>query len=91
MSTKIEMIIATKKSNIAMIKDALKAHIAYQNYLVSVFEEEIAELNVSLDLFKEVETVETVDNDYPCYDCGRTINDCLCFEKVAKRAKFEET
>jgi hypothetical protein len=56
MSTKIEMIIATKKSNIAMIKDALKAHIAYQNYLVSVFEEEIAELNVSLDLFKEVET-----------------------------------
>jgi hypothetical protein len=90
MSTQIRMLITAKTYQIVNIQSALKAYIEHQNYLMAVLEQEIYELKINLDLL-EPEPLEQIDEeeDYPCYDCGRTILNCMCFHNAAKRAKLE--
>ena len=92
MSTQIRVLINAKTYKIANIQNALKAYIEHQNYLVAVLEQEIHELKINLELLevRAEEPLEQIDEeDYPCYDCGREILNCMCFHNAAKRAKLD--
>ena len=89
----LKLQIAAKQADLTKTQDALKAHDDHMNYLISVFEQEIYELNVKLQLAEAEETFAEADSkrlvgawelpnenteDDPCYHCGRANYSCIC-------------
>jgi hypothetical protein len=97
--------IAAKQADLDKTRAAIKAHSEHMNYLISVFEQEIYELNVKLQLAEAEETFAEEDSkrllgawdlpnentkDDPCYHCGRANHSCICASAPVNEQDVED-
>jgi hypothetical protein len=91
-SAMLKMLIESKKSDIAKTEAALESHKEHQNYLISVFEQDIHELNVKLQMREAEEKWQiTEEQEEPCYYCGRYMHSCICAQQKEDPMTYEQT
>ena len=93
-SAQLKMMIVAKQSDLDKTQVALETPNSHMNYLITVFEQEIYELNVRLQLAEADETFvpderfattwELEQKDDPCYHCGRANHSCICASEPAE-------
>jgi len=101
----IKMQIAAKEADVVKTQAALKSHNEHLGYILSVFEHELYEMNIKLQLAEAAEeddegwnvgladrqaaSWEAKEED-PCYHCGRAIHFCVCVEHEQQEQEQEQ-